>query len=281
MHKEKEEKSFEEYEKKEEEKRQRFEKNRENSEKMMKIRLLKDYRNEKLNKHYELLKSENLKREAIQELRREISIQKGYGDPTLINPINYSQVEISSPKYSIKGRYELQEIRNDDPGNLILGMNLEKLNLIKEAQKNECLPNYNYIKPKLPSIIFNKAERFPVHKNQYEDKVLLFEDGIFHPNTHQDFICKEPMDNMAQRGGIISSAYRKSPSPAEYNIKSNFDEIVKEGEKISKIKSKIKIQNSLEIKRRHNKNEKEENNNLENNNGKLLPLLESNKKRDK
>ena len=127
----------------------------------MTIKLLIKDRREKLNKHNDLIKSEQYKRDAIQELRREISIQKGYGDPNVINPINYSQVEESAPKYSIKGRYEIHEIRNDDPGNLILGGNLERLNYIKEIQKNEPLPNYNYIKRKLPRVIFNKAERFP------------------------------------------------------------------------------------------------------------------------
>ena len=279
LQKEKEEKSFEEYSKKEEEKRIRWEKNRENSERVMKIKILRNDRREKLNKHNELMKSEQYKRDAIQELRREISIQKGYGDPTIINPINYSQVEESAPRYSIKGRYEVHEIRNDDPGNLILGGNLERLNYIKEIQKNEPLPNFNYIKRRLPRVIFNKAERFPKQKNQYEDSVLLFEDGIFLPNTHQDFICKEPMDSLSQRGEIISSANKKSPSPADYKIKSNFDKIVEEGEKISKIKNKIKIQNSMEIKRRENLKEKEEKNDESNNNSQIQLVLENDKKK--
>ena len=274
--KEKEEKDFEEYEKKKEEKRRRWEKNKENSERIMKIRILKDDRREKLNKHNELLKSEQIKREAIKELRREILIQKGYGDPNIINPINYSQVEESAPKYSIKGRYEIHEVRNDDPGNIFLGADMEKLNLIKEAQKNGPSPNFNYIKPKLPRVIFNKAERFPRQKNQYEDNVLLFGDGIFHPNTHQDFNYKEPMDSMSQRGAIISYEYKKSPSPAQYKMKSKFDLIVEEGKKISEIKNKIKLKNSMEIKRRQNVKGKEENNSI--NNGKLFPLLESNNK---
>ena len=69
------------------------------------------------------------------------------------------------------------------------------------------------------------------------------------------------MENMSQRGGIVSSADKKSPSPADYKIKSNFDIIVEEGQKISKIRNKINMQNSMEIKRRKNINEKEENNN--------------------
>lgn len=237
--KEKENQSFEEYEKKEEEKRKRWLSNRESSERMMKLKVFQNDRKEKKDKHYEIMKEQELKKEAIQEMRREISIQKGYGDPALLRSINYSQIEESSPKYSIKGRYEIHEVRNDDPGNLVLGSNVDMINYIKEAQKNQPLPNYNYIKRKLPSVVFGKAERFPKQKSSYEDGVLLFEDGIFQPNTHQDFLCKEPMDNQSPRSGIISSNQR-SPSPVDYKLKSRFDIIVEEGQKKSKIHEKIK-----------------------------------------
>ena len=251
-------KSFEEYEKKEEEKRHKIENIRENSDRNMRVKSLIENRKDKLYKHYELFKNEILTREEMNEMRREISIKKGYGDPALLLPINYSQVEENSPRYSIKGRYESHEIRNDDPGNLILGANLEELNYIKEAQKNEPLPNFNYIKPKLPSIVFGKAERFPKAKKQYEDSVILFEDGVFQPNTHQDFICKEPMGNMSQRSGVINSLFKKSPSPAEYKIKSSFDIISQEGEKIPKIKDKLKKQYKKDVKKTEDKKEREE-----------------------
>ena len=238
--KEKQNQSFEEYEKKETEKSKRRLRNMESSERMMKLKVFQNDRKEKLNKHYEKIKDLELKKEAIQEMRREISIQKGYGDPGILRPINYSQIEESSPKYTIKGRYEMHEIRNDDPGNLVLGSNVDMLNYIKETQKNQPLPNYNYIKRKLPSVIFGKAERFPKIKSPYEDSVILFEDGIFQPNTHQDFLCKEPMDNKSPRNGIISSSKEISPSPVDYKLKSSFDIIVEEGQKKSIINNKIK-----------------------------------------
>ena len=238
--KEKQNQSFEEYEKKENEKSKRRLRNMESSERMMKLKVFQNDRKEKLNKHYEKIKDLELKKEAIQEMRREISIQKGYGDPGILRPINYSQIEESSPKYTIKGRYEMHEIRNDDPGNLVLGSNVDMLNYIKETQKNQPLPNYNYIKRKLPSVIFGKAERFPKIKSPYEDSVILFEDGIFQPNTHQDFLCKEPMDNKSPRNGIIPSNKGRSPSPVDYKLKSSFDIIVEEGQKKSIINNKIK-----------------------------------------
>ena len=263
LKKEEEIKSFEEYKKYEEQNRQKWEINKENSERNMRFQFLKTDRQEKLNKHYVLLREEQLKREAIEEIRREISIQKGYGDPTLLYPINYSQVESSSPKYSIKGRYEINGKRNDDLGNLVLGVDLEKLNKIKEAQKNGLLPNFNYIKPKLPRTVFSRAERFPKQKNQYEDSVILFEDGKFQPNTHQDFICKEPMQNLSQRSGSVE-IHRKYPSPADYNIKSSFDIIAEQGEKISKIKKEIRKKKLEELKKKENIKEKNEKNKSKN-----------------
>ena len=252
--KERQNKSFEEYEKKEDENSKRRLRNVENSERMMKLKVFQNDRKEKLNKHYENIKDLELKKEAIQEMRREISIQKGYGDPAILRPINYSQIEESSPKYTIKGRYEIHEIRNDDPGNLVLGSNVDMINYIKEAQKNHPLPNYNYIKRKLPSVIFGKAERFPKQKSAYEDSVLLFEDGIFQPNTHQDFLCKEPMDNKSPRNGIISSNKERSPSPVDYKLKSSFDIIVEEGQKKSIIKNKIKEKGNEQKLKENNNN---------------------------
>ena len=66
LEKEKENKSLEEYEIKDEEKRQRSQKNIENSERAMKFKLFQNDRKQKLNKHYLLLKNEEMKREAIQ-----------------------------------------------------------------------------------------------------------------------------------------------------------------------------------------------------------------------
>ena len=251
---------FEEFEKKEEEKRQKMELNREKSDRVLRFQLLKYDRKNKFEKQQENYKNKELKREEIQEIRREIAIQKGYGDPFAINPINYSLVEESPPKYSIKGRIQVHEVKNDDPGNLVLGINPEKIEFIREAQKNQPQPNYNYIKPRLPSAVFSKAERFPKIINQYEDSVLLFEDGIFQPNTRQDFICKEPMNNYSLRSGIVSPKQNLFPSPAEYKIKSKFDIIAEEGRKISSIHQKIKNKKSLELKKRNEKRENQDKN---------------------
>ena len=225
---------------KKEEKRNKWIQNKSETN-LLKKKHLKEIRKEKLLRHQKLYEEEELKLKIISDLRRDISIQKGYGDPTIISPINYSLVEESPPKYTIKGRYVSHESNNEELKNLVLGINnIETSKKIKEAQKNQPLPNYNYIKPKLPSIIFNRAERFPRYKPASEDSVVLFEDGVFLQKEHKDFAKKEPMESKSQRGRI-ESAYVKSPSPADYVIKSGFDDIAEKGEMINKIRTKIRL----------------------------------------
>ena len=67
------------------------------------------------------------------------------------------------------------------------------------------------------------------------------------------------MENASPRSGIVSSIYNKSPSPAEYKIKSSFDIIAEEGKKKSNIQKKLKLQKSTELKKKENS---ENNNNM-------------------
>ena len=99
--------------------------------------------------------------EEIRQIRREIIIEKGYEDPFKIKEINYSQVEEAAPKYTIKGRnYPRKKDNTDDTGSFLLGQDKEIIDYIKNVQMNRPLPNINYVKPNLPSVIFSKAERF-------------------------------------------------------------------------------------------------------------------------
>ena len=228
---------------KKEEKRNKWILNREESI-ALKKKQLQELSVEKFLKHQKLLEQEEDKKRIIADLRRDISIQKGYGDPYEINPINYSQIEESSPKYSIKGRYIIRRSRINDPQNFILGTNIEPLAKKILEEKNRPLPNYNAIKVRLPRIIFNKAERFPKPKPSTDDSIYipLFDNGIFKPPDHKDFICKEPMSELSQRGNIGAES-KRTPSPADYVMKSSFDEIAKKGSKINNIRNKIKMKN--------------------------------------
>ena len=242
---------------KKEEKRNKWIANKEENN-ILKKKQMQDTQATKLLKHKQLIEEEENKQKIISDLRRDISIQKGYGDPYAINPINYSLVEDASPKYSIKGRYVEHKSRVDDLKDLVLGINIEDLNKIKELQKSQSLPNYNYVKPNLPRTVFSKAERFPKIKPYNDDNMplLLFSDGIFKPSDHSDFICKEPMNDLSQRGNLVS-AYAKSPSPADYKMRSSFDEIVEKATKVNKARTNRKGGNV--INERYNREKNKEN----------------------
>ena len=175
----------------------------------------------------------------IQEISRAILLKKGYEDPALLKDINYSLVEESSPKYTLKGKFVPKIVNYEDYGSLLLMDNEENIKAIKMAQLNRPLPDLNYVRPKLPSISFSKAIRFKKDK-EYEGSTYLFKDGVFAPKTQEDFFLKEPFSGKAQRT-FFGRKNEISPSPAEYKIKSSFDLIAQQGKKISDNKKRIQM----------------------------------------
>ena len=206
---------------------------------------IEDLKEKKKNqiKKIELIKQQT---EEIERLRREILIRKGYDDPNEIKFINYSQVETASPKYTLKGRHSPKKRNEQEETTLTQNINSDQdlMNYyIKNQEIFRPLPNANYVKPNLPSVVFGKAERFNPNK-EYQGPVDLFPNGIFEIKTQENFSCKSPYDNPVQRSSIVY--YKgKSPSPAEYKIKSGFEIIAEKGKKMSEIRDKIKIRDML------------------------------------
>ena len=196
-------------------------------------------------KKVELIKQQT---EEIQRLKREILIRKGYEDPSEIKSINYSQVEFSSPKFTIKGRHPpkikqepiLEEPKSPEDTNT---QQLLKEDNYDNNEKFISSPNINYVKPKLPSVVFGKAQRFDTHR-EYQGSLDLFQDGVFALKTQQNFSCKSPYDNPTQRTSI-QKVKEKSPSPADYVIKSIFEIIAEKGKKTSEIRNNIKLREMI------------------------------------
>ena len=216
----------------------KWEKNKEKVEKTGHIKDFLDYRKQKLNAHNENMIKLNEEKKQIQEISRAILLKKGYEDPALIKDINYSLVEESSPKYSIKGKIIPKTFNYEDYGNFLLNDNEEAIKAIKNEQLKRPLPDLNYVRPKLPSIIFSKAERFRKKDKEYEGPTNLFKDGVFAPKTQEDFFTKEPFSGNAQRTYFSKVS---GPSPAEYKIKSSFEIIAEQGKKISDNKKRIQM----------------------------------------
>ena len=182
--------------------------------------------------------------EEIRKMKRDIIMEKGYEDPLKIKEINYSQVEESSPKYTIKGRNIPRNRQNsEDINNFLLGQDQDMIDYIKNIQMTRPLPNINCIKPNMPNVIFPKAERFIKYKTVYEGTLELFKDGNFAPKTKEDFFKQGTFSKDKKRS---LAKDEKSPSPCDYKIKSSFEIIAEQGKIISDTRKNIKINEEIE-----------------------------------
>lgn len=219
-----------------------------------------DKRRLKENEQKDKVKKIERQNEEIRKLRREIIIEKGYEDPFKIKEINYSQVEESGPKYTIKGRnIPRKKEYDEDTNNFLLGQDKEIIDYIKKIQMNRPLPNINYVRPNLPSVIFPKAERFLNYNKSYEGPVDLFKDGNFAPKTQENFNCKGTFTKDEKRSLVKKE---KSPSPCDYKIKSSFEIIAEKGKIISDARNKNGKSKKIVIKNvnKEIRKEKEEDN---------------------
>ena len=132
--------------------------------------------------------------------------------------INYNLVESSSPKYSMRGKYDIDENRQNKL--LLFGNN----NLQTEPKKYE--PNYNYIKPSIKSFKFSKDERFKTNKSEQDlnQRALFTHDNYGLPDK-KDYQVFETYDYQDKRPPF-AKVDANIPGPGNYNIKGFADEIV-------------------------------------------------------
>ena len=220
----------------------KWENNRKNVLNQGRIKKFLDYRKHKFDIQKENQEKINEEKKQIEEITRALLIKKGYGDPSEVKNINYSQVEESSPKYSIKGRNYPRTKSYEDLGSFFLNESEEVLNAIINEQMNRPLPDLNFVRPKLPGFIFSKADRFAKTRD-YGENVILFKDGIFGQKTQEYFFLKEPLSNKANRT-VFGDPKNISPSPAQYRIKGSFEILAEKGKKISDRRDYIKNKNN-------------------------------------
>ena len=155
--------------------------------------------------------------------------------------------------------YSLINNEDDDEENKI-GSNGKPIQ-DEEYKKSLPVPQYNAVKPALPTYSFSKAARF-YSKPLYQPSpnavpVMPFKDGKFKPDDVKSFfngrggLYKAKKDNVLKENGI--------PGPGQYRIKGFAEILAEKGKKISDIRDDIK-QKEKEMEMRKREEEK----NLEN-----------------
>jgi len=166
--------------------------------------------------------------------------------------INYKLVEEASPNYTMKGRYNHGSIfdmpdnyslinNEDDEDENKIGSNGKPIQ-DEEYKKSLPVPQYNAVRPSLPTYSFSKATRFH-SKPLYQPSpnavpVMPFQDGKFKPDEVKSFfqgkegLYKAKKDNELKNNGI--------PGPGQYRIKGFAEILAEENKKISDVKDKIK-----------------------------------------
>ena len=135
--------------------------------------------------------------------------------------INYNLVESSSPKYSMRGKYDIDENRENK---LLLFGNYSKNNLVTEPKKIE--PNYDYIKPKIKSYKFAKDERFKTNKSEHNlNQGPLFTHDNYGLSDKKDYQVFETYDYQDKRPPF-AKVDENIPGPGNYHIKGFAEEIV-------------------------------------------------------
>ena len=137
-----------------EDKFEKYEKNKINSERHQNTM---DF----LNDRKEKKQFQNIRLQQIEEKNKEhIEYLKSNQSNNEFEIINYNLVESSSPKYSMRGKYDIDENKDSKL------MYLSALRNDPNYEIKNYEPNYNYVKPRIQSFKFAKDERFKSNKSE-------------------------------------------------------------------------------------------------------------------
>ena len=212
---------------------EKFKYNRErNNERQRNINNFLNECHERFERHNQIMKEFKKNEDEIQK-----EIWKNYyNNPT---GINYSQVETSSPKYSLKGRNEKKNIRTENNNSNMNYFSVNNNNNIgNNTDELPPLPNINVIRTRMPVFSFGTQERFNFDiynkKKEVDDKnddKNIESDIYFDIDKRKDFSKVQPMSSNLKREMFDMRAAASLPGPGLYNFPGFADEIIKKNQR--------------------------------------------------
>ena len=189
-----------------------------------------------------------------QEQKLKEQIQRSYktNENYLIRDINYSQVEYSYPKYSMKGKPKEALFRqNSDDEDLY---DFKRFATISGGEgkvdfKTRLIkPNFRMIFPKYPAFSFGKAKRFNYSEDKNKNNKIDDEKEKLNIRYEENDIFKGYQDTqsflMAQTfmgtGEKLKMEKNENPGPGMYKIKGFADEVISKANKVNLARIKIK-----------------------------------------
>ena len=239
----------------------------------------KDRRKNLMNDFFE---DRKYKREDVYQKKKQIlekqqqdlqsQIQKTYKNDEnyLIREINYDQVEHSSPKFSMFGRYEHGSIFQSDKKEK--DVDDYEINENENKSSNRPLenPDFNLIRPRVPTFKFGFSQRFIAstdyntpndnsdiqtksntinNKNETEANNINNNDILQYTDPYYCYKDTKSFLNAQTTMGTEPRLHKKdngNPGPGMYKIKGFADKITDQGEEVNKIRIKLKEKAKIE-----------------------------------
>ena len=238
-----------------------FEKKRKKFIKNKLVDFFKDRKNKKLlvNQNKKIILEED-KREFKEQILKQYETTNDY----FTREINYNLVENSSPKYSMKGKYNyhtnlfyqsnykstddiFNPYEDEENGNIYTKRKRQYNNNILLLE----YPNFDKVKPNYPAFSFGSSERFKTFKTSKENKNKsldendIFQDGNYGYQDYQSFLKAQTIMGTEKK----FRCYKNNgvPGPGNYKIQSFADVISKKGEIINQTRQKIKEKENNKI----------------------------------
>ena len=196
------------------------------------------------------------------DLKEQILKQYKTDSNYLIREINYSQVENSSPKYTMRDKYDFGSIfqrdkqNNDDENSNQFGYSTLFNPNISKNLSNVYLenPNFELIRPKYPKYSFGKSKRFNLttdnfdkNKTKYSSTESNFPftnyDNFYDYKDTQSFLKAQTMMGTGKKYEIKNNGI---PGPDIYKITRFADEVVKKGNEINLARIKVREKEKLD-----------------------------------